>query len=118
MVAGAPAFAASPWQTLADPVFLHTDSRELPEAAVMALTQDRAGFLWVGTQGGLARYDGYHFRSFLPNASAPKARPDGSVRTLLPDAGRGLWIGSSSNGLVRFDASTETFRTWRQSPHG
>jgi diguanylate cyclase (GGDEF)-like protein len=118
MVVGVPAFAASPWQNLADPVFIHTDSRELPEAAVMALAQDRAGFLWVGTQGGLARYDGYHFRSFLPNASDPKALPDGYVRMLLPAAGGGLWVGSSSNGLVRFDASTETFRTWRPSPHG
>jgi diguanylate cyclase (GGDEF)-like protein len=117
MVVGAPALAASPWQNLADPVFIRTDSRELPEAAVMALAQDRAGFLWVGTQGGLARYDGYHFRSFLPNASDPKALPDGYVRMLLP-AADGLWIGSSSNGLVRFDAATETFRTWRPGPNG
>ncbi len=118
MVVGVPAFAASPWQNLADPVFIRTDSRELPEAAVMSLAQDRAGFLWVGTQGGLARYDGYRFRSFLPNASDPKALPDGYVRMLLPTADGGLWIGSSSNGLVRFDASTETFRTWRPSPKG
>ncbi len=118
MGVGAPAFAASPWQNLADPVFIRTDSRELPEAAVMALAQDGAGFLWVGTQGGLARYDGYHFRSFLPNASDPKALPDGYVRMLLPAADGGLWIGSSSNGLVRFDAAGETFRTWRPSRTG
>ena len=115
---GLPAVAASPWQALAAPLFVRADSRELPEAAVMALAQDRAGFVWVGTQGGLARYDGYHFRSFLPNASDPKALPDGYVRTMLPDANGGLWIGSSSNGLVRFDAQTETFRTWRPDPAG
>src|SRR5208282_3680711 len=53
-VAGAPAFAASAWQNLADPVFVRADTRELPEPAVMSLAQDRTGFLWVGTQGGLA----------------------------------------------------------------
>ncbi len=115
---GAPAIAASPWQNLADPVFVRADTRELPEAAVMSLAQDSAGFLWVGTQGGLARFDGYRFRSFLPDPTDPKALPDGYVRTLLPDANGGVWIGSSSNGLVHFDPGTETFRTWRPDPAG
>ena len=111
-VCGAPASAASPWQRIADPVFTRTDTRELPEAAVMSLAQDSAGFLWVGTQGGLARYDGYHFRNFLANPTDPAALPDGYVRTLLPDSLAGLWIGSSSDGLVHFDARDETFHTW------
>ena len=61
----APAAAASPWQNLADPVFVRVDTRALPEAAVMALAQDSAGFVWIGTQGGLARYDG-----FIPSDAA------------------------------------------------
>lgn len=118
MVAGVPAFAGAPWQRLADPMFVHADTRELPEAAVMSIAQDSTGFLWVGTQGGLARFDGYHFRSYLPNAGDPKALPDGYVRALLPDANGGLWIGSSSNGLVHFDPASETFRTWHSDPAG
>ncbi len=117
-VYGAPARAASPWQRLAGPVFVRADTRELPEAAVMSLAQDRAGFVWVGTQGGLARFDGYHFRSFLPNPSDSKALPDGYVRAMLPDTNGGLWVGSSSNGLVHFDAATETFRTWHPDRAG
>lgn len=117
-ICGTSVRAASPWESLAGPVFVHADTRELPEAAVMSLAQDRAGFLWVGTQGGLARYDGYHFRSFLPNPSDAKALPDGYVRTILPDADGGLWIGSSSDGLVHFDATTETFHTWRPGRNG
>lgn len=114
----APVEAASPWQPLSDPVFLRADSRELPETAVMSIAQDRAGFLWVGTQGGLARYDGYHFRNFLPNPSDPAALPDGYLRTILADPDGGLWIGCSSSGLVRFDADTDTFQTWRPDPRG
>jgi diguanylate cyclase (GGDEF)-like protein len=117
-VFGLPAEAATPWQNLAEPVFVHTPSRELPEAAVMSLAQDSAGFLWVGTQGGLARFDGYHFRSFLPDPGDATALPDGYLRTILPDANGGLWIGSSSDGLVRFDETTETFRTWRPDRAG
>jgi diguanylate cyclase (GGDEF)-like protein len=118
VMGGARAEATSPWQSLANPIFVRADTSTLPEAAVMALAQDSAGFLWIGTQGGLARYDGYHTRNFLSNASDPTALPDGYVRTILPDATGGLWIGSSSNGLVHFDAATETFHTWRPDPAG
>ena len=114
----ASAGAASPWANIANPVFVRADTRELPEAAVMSLAQDSTGFLWVGTQGGLARYDGYRFRSFLPNPADPAALPDGYVRTMLADPTGGVWIGSSSNGLVHFDPKTETFHTWHRDRAG
>ena len=114
----ASADAASPWQSLADPVFVRADGRELPDPAVMSLGQDRAGFLWVGTQGGLGRFDGYHFRNFLPDATDPDGLPDGYIRTLLGGADGGMWIGSSSSGLVHFDAATEAFHTWHPDRSG
>ncbi len=113
-----PAYAASPWHDFADPVFVHADTRELSDSAVMAVAQDTAGFVWVGTQGGLARFDGYHFRNFLPNPNDETALPDGYIRTLLADDAGGVWIGSSSNGLVHFDAATETFHTWPRDQAG
>ncbi len=114
--AGAP--SSSPWSGSADPVFVHVDARGLPEEAVMSLAQDTNGFLWVGTQGGLARYDGYRFRNILPDPSNPEALPDGYVRMLLPGRHGDLWIGSSSSGLVRYDALSQTFRTWFPDPAG
>jgi diguanylate cyclase (GGDEF)-like protein len=114
----APAEAASVWKNLADPVFVRADGRELPEPAVMSVGQDRAGFLWVGTQGGLGRFDGYHFRNFLADATNPKALPDGYIRTLLGGARGGMWIGSSSSGLVHFSSTSETFHTWRPDRAG
>ena len=112
----APADGAPAWDHFADPAFVHANVHDLPEAAVMALAQDSAGFLWVGTQGGLARFDGYRVRSFAPHPDDPRALPDGYIRTLLADGDGGVWIGSSSNGLVHYDPSTETFRTWRGDP--
>lgn len=115
---GTPAIAAPAWQNVADPVFVRPDVRELPEAAAMSLAEDSFGFLWVGTQSGLARYDGLHFRSFLPNPNDPRGLPDGYIRALLPSTGGDLWIGSSSDGLVHYDAASESFRTWRPDPAG
>src|SRR5262249_22943486 len=87
------------------------------ETVVEAIAQDSAGFIWIGTQGGLARYDGYHYKNYLPTPGDPKALPDGYVRSLIaaPD---GLWVGTDSNGLARFDTATETFTTWRPDVRG
>lgn len=61
---------------------------------IKSLYQDRAGFLWVGTQGGLFRYDGSRFDEFGPaqGLTAP------SVEDMREDAGGRLWV-ASPNGL-------------------
>ncbi|MGH7484111.1 MAG: ligand-binding sensor domain-containing protein, partial [bacterium] len=88
----------------------------MPHPAVDAVTQDAAGFLWIGTPAGLARYDGYHFRSYLPDRSDPGA-PAG-VEALVPDPTGKLWVGTPSSGLLCLDQSTETFRAWHADPAG
>jgi len=108
--------SVSPWSNVADPVFQRIDQKSLPHPAVYAVTQDAAGFLWVGTPAGLARYDGYHFRSFLPNARGSEAPP--GVEALLADPDGTLWIGTLSSGLMSLDGPTETFHAWRADPAG
>lgn len=115
--AAAFAAAVSPWAKSAEPIFTRIEGRLLPEGVVEALAQDRSGFLWIGTQGGLARYDGYRFKTYLPNPSDPTALPDGYIFALLPDR-KGLWIGTDSGGLVRFDAASNAFHTWPAAASG
>jgi diguanylate cyclase (GGDEF)-like protein len=70
----------------------------LPEADVMAILQSRDGYLWVGTEEGLARFDGVHFTVFdRKNALLPANRVQALAET--PDGS--LWIGTE-NGLSRF----------------
>jgi diguanylate cyclase (GGDEF)-like protein len=114
----APASAASPWEKLADPLFVRVDTRELPSGSINAIAQDAAGFVWVGTQDGLARFDGYHFKVFAPDQADLKALPDGDVLAMVTDSAGALWMGTKSRGLVRFDISTETFRSWHPDPTG
>src|SRR5262245_43106835 len=97
VAAALPALADSPWADVADPVFQRIDPKALPHPAAYAVAQGAAGFLWIGTPGGLARYDGYGFRSYLPDRHHPDA-PAG-VYSLLADGRGTLWIGTPSNGL-------------------
>ena len=72
----------------------------LPVAAVEALAQSTDGHLWVGTQEGLARFDGVQF------VTVPVGRGgllDGYVRALVADANGGVWVGTRDGGLAHVD---------------
>src|SRR5579862_2803704 len=118
-VAGnARAAAVSPWAQFADPVFLRFGNAELPEQIAQVVTSDAAGFIWIGTQAGLARFDGYHYRIFLSDPSDKQSLPDGFIDAILADADGGLWIGANSGGLAHYDPFAEAFRAWPRDARG
>ena len=116
-IGNARAAAVSPWAQFADPVFMRLEHRQAPPI-VLDIAADSSGFIWLGTEGGLVRYDGYRFRMFSADSENPHALPNDWVNALLADPSGGLWIGTGSGGLVHFDAATEMFRTWRRDPNG
>jgi signal transduction histidine kinase/ligand-binding sensor domain-containing protein len=98
------------WWKLNSINFQHLTSESgLPHPVVQAISQDTDGFLWVGTQGGLARWDGYQFRNYLANADNPSSLPDSYIQTLHTDKQGRLWIGTNNGGLVRYDKSSDSF---------
>src|SRR5215472_691073 len=71
----------------------------LPQNTVYAITQTRDGYLWVGTGGGLARFDGPHFRTFGLQDGLRSVQ----ISTLLEDRQGILWVGTRGGGLSRFE---------------
>jgi diguanylate cyclase (GGDEF)-like protein/PAS domain S-box-containing protein len=78
----------------------------LAQNAVNALLQDDAGYLWVGTQAGLQRYDGYAFHAFETGDDA--ATREAPVSALAEDPDGTIWIGTGGAGLERLGASAST----------
>jgi signal transduction histidine kinase/ligand-binding sensor domain-containing protein len=70
----------------------------LPQNSVHALVQTRDGFLWLGTEAGLVRFDGVAFAVFDP-ATTP-GLPSGDIRSLLETSDGTLWVGTAE-GLAR-----------------
>jgi signal transduction histidine kinase/ligand-binding sensor domain-containing protein len=70
----------------------------LPQNSVHQILQTRDGFLWIATEGGVARFDGAHFK-LLNQADAPAFTTDDTC-CLAEDAQGALWIGTS-DGLIR-----------------
>jgi ligand-binding sensor domain-containing protein/signal transduction histidine kinase/CheY-like chemotaxis protein len=80
----------------------------LPQASALAIARTPDGYLWVGTQEGLARFDGARFTVFDSNIEA--AFSDNYISALLVDRTARLWIGTGSGIVVlengRFTAFT------------
>ena len=85
-----------------------SDADGLSQLSALALAQDRAGFLWIGTQVGLNRYDGASFRTFSRQHGRADSISEHYVSALLADPDGSLWVGTI-NGLNRFDPATEKF---------
>jgi ligand-binding sensor domain-containing protein len=72
----------------------------LPEDTVQSIEQSGDGYLWIGTTGGLVRFDGSHFHLY-DHATTP-ALADNSVFCTLAARDGSLWIGTDGGGLVHF----------------
>jgi signal transduction histidine kinase/ligand-binding sensor domain-containing protein len=82
----------------------------LPQNTVQALAQTPDGFLWVGTEAGLARFDGNGFQLF--DRSSTPALPASDIHCLLAAGDGSLWVGTSQ-GLARLKDDSVTVLTTR-----
>ncbi|MEP6770050.1 MAG: two-component regulator propeller domain-containing protein [Acidobacteriota bacterium] len=81
----------------------------LPQNSVTAIVQTRDGYLWLGTQEGLVRFDGVHFRVF--DTRNTPALGDDFVHALCQTRNGDLWVGTS-NGLSKVEAGQFTRMTF------
>ncbi|MCW5557917.1 MAG: ATP-binding protein, partial [Verrucomicrobiae bacterium] len=98
LFAAAPEYRVDVWQT----------DDGLPQNTVTAIVQTRDGYLWVGTQGGLARFDGARFVVF--DTHTMPALPSDRIVQLMEDASGTLWVGTELGGVAALrDGRFEVF---------
>jgi PAS domain S-box-containing protein len=89
-------YVATVWQT----------EQGLPQNSVTAMVQDREGYLWLATTGGLARFDGVRFRVFggddFPSLQSSR------FQSLYASRFGELWIGTRNGGLIRLHGGIVT----------
>ena len=86
----------------------------LPQNTVQALVQTKDGFIWLGTEVGLVRFDGNSFAVFDKNSSP--ALPGNDIRCLLAASDGSLWIGTSEGLAQMKEGEVSIFTTGNGLP--
>lgn len=83
----------------------NTSNSSIPDNVIRCLTEDAQGNVWIGTDNGIARYNGNNFVVFdSSNANLPVNQ----IRSLAFDSLGNLWVGTFQAGLVIYDGQSWT----------
>lgn len=85
-----------------------TTDKGLPSNITYSLTQDSAGFIWIATSDGLARYDGYNTKVFRRSDQSNSIR-DNFIYDVFVDIKSNIWIGTNYRGLYLYNPVKEDF---------
>jgi serine phosphatase RsbU (regulator of sigma subunit)/ligand-binding sensor domain-containing protein len=85
-----------------------TKNDGLPSDEINAIMQDHLGYLWIGTNNGLSRYDGYSFENFTVVKGNTKYLQLPLVTDLYEDSEYNIWIGAVG-GIMKYNRLEETF---------
>ena len=83
-------------------------SDKLSSTNITSICQDQMGYIWIGTEFGLNRFDGYRFTSYLNDPRDSTSLCFNTVVSLLCDREGRLWVGTAK-GIQRYDPATDRF---------
>jgi len=87
----------------------------LSNTQVNAITQDKQGFIWIGTEYGLNRFDGQNFTIYTSDSDDSTSVSHSLVWSLFVDGAGALWVGTQ-HGLNRFDPVSRRFKRYFHDP--
>lgn len=96
-------------------IFVHAksyrfyDCDKLTSSQINCIEQDRYGLLWIGTEYGLNRFDGFLFDNMIHDKNSEGSLPGNIVVSMLCDNAGNLWIGTDA-GLALYDYPTGLFK--------
>ncbi|MFC4312083.1 two-component regulator propeller domain-containing protein [Steroidobacter flavus] len=85
----------------------------LPQSTVMATLQDSQGFVWLGTEDGLVRYDGHLLHRYAAVRGEQGTLSGNYIWDIAEDAGGDLWIAIRDGGVARWQRKSDTFAIYR-----
>ena len=87
----------------------------LSQSSIFCVIQDSKGFMWLGTESGVNRYDGYDFIVYSSDVKNPKSLSNNWVYSICEDHTGNIWIGTDG-GLNRFNREKEIFTRYLHDP--
>ncbi len=81
-----------------------------------SILQDSIGYIWIGTEDGLNRFDGYEFQVFRHDPADPASLSNNHIKAIVEGSSGSLWIGTYGGGLNLLDPETDQFKHFRKVP--
>jgi len=81
----------------------------LSQSSPNCIFQDSRGLMWIGTEDGLNKYDGYSFIVYKPDQKNPFSISNSRILSIAEDQSGNLWIGTNGGGLNKYDRKSDRF---------
>ncbi|MEO6540898.1 MAG: two-component regulator propeller domain-containing protein [Ferruginibacter sp.] len=79
------------------------------------VAKDKTGFLWIGSDNGLYRFDGQNFKAFLHDPADSLSLPSDNAANIFIERNGTFWVTNAVNGISQFDPVTQKFHAWRNT---
>ncbi|MCK8480412.1 hybrid sensor histidine kinase/response regulator transcription factor [Psychroserpens algicola] len=89
--------------------FKYGVEKGLSQETINTILKDSDGFLWLGTQDGLNRFDGHSFKVYKSQKNKPKGISGNFINALAEDTIGNIWIATKNNGICYYSPSTDQF---------
>lgn len=92
-----------------DLIFEHINHDDgFSQGMISSIKQSNKGFIWIGTENGLFRYDGYSYQRYTRDRNAEGSLSNNHINAIFEDSDNNLWIGTN-NGVNLFRKNTNDF---------
>ena len=84
----------------------------MPVDKVTSLAQDSSGFIWIGSEEGLFRYDGFNFKAFYSDSKKAVTLPENIITKIFVSSKGLLWIGTVGGGITCMSNDGKVIKVW------
>ncbi len=81
---------------------------DFPQSMITSMVQTRKGFIWMGSENGLFRYDSYNFQRYIRDKNRDGSLSNNHVNVIFEDSQENIWIGTN-HGLNLFNKNADNF---------
>lgn len=96
----------------------YSSANGLSQSEVNCVYRDRQGFIWVGTEFGLTRYNGSEFTTYYHRVGDTSSIAENSVRDITQDQNGTLWFAINTAGVSKLEPMSKKFRNYRPGKNG
>ena len=91
-----------------------TSEDGLSQGTVETIIQDDKGYIWLGTNDGLCRYNGYEFKIYKHDEESKNSITNNYIVDIKQDKSGNIWVGTA-NGLSKIDTKTDTITNYNMN---